>query len=60
MKICIRSNNLDLNAKPLKKSDYIKGADDPEDMAQGGRAGVNGTETPSIKYDFDREQGIGT
>ena len=47
----------DLNAKPLKKSDYIKGADDLEDMAQGGRAGfANGTGAPSIKYDFDKKQ----
>jgi len=38
---------------------YDKGAlDPPEDFAQGGRAGfANGTGAPSIKYDFDREQG---
>jgi len=31
---------------------------DPEDFAQGGRAGfANGTGAPSIKYDFDRKQG---
>ena len=30
----------------------------PEDMAQGGRAGfANGTGAPSIKYDFDKQQG---
>ena len=36
----------------------FKNKPDPEDMAQGGRAGfANGTEAPSIKYDFDKERG---
>ena len=39
-------------------SEQTRGMPDPEDFAQGGRAGfANGTGAPSIKYDFDEKQG---
>ena len=39
-------------------SEQTRGMPDPEDFAQGGRAGfANGTGAPSIKYDFDKQQG---
>ena len=42
-------------AEEALKNKNVTPIKDPEDMAQGGRAGFNVGGAPSIKYDFDRE-----
>ena len=37
-------------------SEQTRGMPDPEDFAQGGRAGFDNGGAPSIKYDFDKEK----
>jgi len=38
-------------------SEQTRGMPDPDDFAQGGRAGFDKGGAPSIKYDFDKQQG---
>ena len=50
----------DPNAKPLKKSNYVKDADDPEDMAQGGRAGFKSGLSKMFKEFMERRNFLKT